>query len=188
MASHVVVWQSTGAAGMEMAAVQLAAGSMSARGTVIATHPEPYVISYELETGTGYVTTSLTISAWGSDWSRTLELRRRHDDVWIARPGGYLRALDAALDCDLAGSCLTNTMPVLRHGLHERTGAVEFLMAWISVPDLVVHTSHQRYTHLTRRPAGGAAVRFQSGSFAADLMVDGNGFVVDYPGLAERVS
>jgi uncharacterized protein len=187
MASHLLVWQSTGSAGLEMAAVQLGAGSMSARGSVIATHPEPCVISYQLETGPGYITSSLNVSAWGSGWSRTLELRRRHDDVWIARPGGYLQALDAALDCDLAGCCLTNTMPVLRHGLHERPGSVEFLMAWISVPDLVVHTSHQRYTHLTRRPTGGASIRFQSGTFTADLTIDARGFVVDYPGLAERV-
>jgi hypothetical protein len=31
-------------------------------------------------------------------------------------------------------------------------------------------------------------VRFSSGSFVADLTVDGDGFVIDYPGLARRVA
>lgn len=187
MAPHVLVWRSTGAAGMEMAAVELAPDSMSVRGATIATAPEACFLSYELEAGQGYVTTSLSIMAWGSGWSRTLELRRRHDGVWISQPGGYLPALDGALDCDVAGCCLTNTMPLLRHRLHERSGSMDFLMAWISLPDLTVHASRQRYTHLARRPVGGALVRFQSSTVSVDLEIDTSGFVIAYPGLASRV-
>lgn len=187
MATHVLVWQSTGPPGLEVAAVELGGGSMSARAATIATDPQAGVLSYELETTQGYVTSSLTISAWGSGWSRSLELRRRHDGIWISQPGGYLPALDGALDCDVAGCCLTNTMPVLRHRLHEHGGSVDFLMAWVSMPDLIVHASRQRYTHLVRRPAGGALVRFQSSGASADLEMDEDGFVVTYPGLASRV-
>ena len=60
-------------------------------------------------------------------------------------------------------------------------------MAWVSVPDLHVHASPQRYEHL-RTTAAGAVVRFGSGDFTADLLVDAEGFVADYPGLAQRRS
>ncbi|MFJ5994815.1 putative glycolipid-binding domain-containing protein [Streptomyces sp. NPDC092370] len=39
-------------------------------------------------------------------------------------------------------------MPVLRHGLRRTPGERDFLMAWVSVPDLTVRPSRQTYTHL----------------------------------------
>ena len=100
--------------------------------------------------------------------------------------GGDTAPLTGALDCDLGLSPLTNTMPVLRHRLHREGGAADLLMAWVSVPDLHVHASPQRYEHL-RTTAAGAVVRFSSGDFTADLLVDADGFVTDYPGLGTRV-
>ena len=73
-------------------------------------------------------------------------------------------------------------MPVLRHGLHLAPGEREFLMAWVSVPDLAVLPSRQTYTHL-----GQHRVRFVSGDFRSDIAFDDDGFVVDYPGLATRL-
>ena len=95
----------------------------------------------------------------------------------------------AALDCDLAWSPLTNSMPVLRHRLHERGGPIDFLMAWVSVPDLAVHPSRQRYTFV-RRGAHASVVRFESldSRFAADITFDEAAVVVDYPGIARRIT
>jgi hypothetical protein len=93
--------------------------------------------------------------------------------------------LEGALDCDLAFSPLTNLMPVRRHRLHESDGSHDFAMAWVSVPDLAVHRSPQRYVH--HRPG---VVRFASldSDFTADLELDADGLVVRYPRLAERVA
>jgi hypothetical protein len=93
--------------------------------------------------------------------------------------------LDGALDCDLAFSPLTNLMPVRRSGLRELPGSEDFVMAWVSVPDLKVHASPQRYEHV--RPD---VVRFLSldGDFTAELELDDDGLVVRYPRLAERVA
>jgi hypothetical protein len=82
---------------------------------------------------------------------------------------------------------LTNTMPVLRHGLHRGPGEQEFLMAWVAVPSLTVRRSRQTYTHLERTGRGGR-VRFVSGAFRSDLEFDADGCVVDYPGLARRLT
>jgi hypothetical protein len=182
----VLMWQGVQAPSLELAVVELADGVLSARGTAIRAAPEPCTVSYQLETTAGYVTSSLRVDAWGTDWSRSLELWRDGGGVWRASPGGVLPALDGAMDCDLAYSCLTNTMPVLRSRLQGRAGSAKLVVAWISVPDLSVHVSHQRYTHLARA-AGGAVVKFESGSYAADIEFDASGFVTDYPGLARRV-
>jgi uncharacterized protein len=181
-----LMWQGEAAPSLEMAVVELAGGGLAARGTAIRAAPEPWTVSYRLETSDRFVTSSLSVSAWGADWARSLELWRGPDGGWSAEPGGALPDLDGALDCDLAYCCLTNTMPVLRHGLHGRVGSVELLVAWVTLPDLRVRATRQRYTHLARA-AGGAVVRYQQGGFAADVEFDADGFVVDYPGLAHRV-
>ena len=85
----------------------------------------------------------------------------------------------------MAFSPLTNFMPVRRHGLHEGGGSEDFVMAWVSVPDLAVHASPQRYEHV--RP-GVARFSELDGDFTADLELDADGLVVRYPRLAERVS
>jgi hypothetical protein len=76
-------------------------------------------------------------------------------------------------------------MPVLRHRLHEGGGPVDFLMAWVAVPELAVYPSRQRYAFVRREPRA-RLVRFEAldGSFVADIRFDEQGVVLDYPGIA----
>ena len=83
---------------------------------------------------------------------------------------------------DLGYSPLFNSLPVLRDGLLDEGPARDYVMRWVSVPELAVHESEQRY-----EPLGGRRVRFREASFAADLTFDEDGLVVRYEGLAERV-
>ena len=193
----VLTWTGTDDWRAEQAAVQLEEGRFSARGVQLGVLPLPYRLDYVLETGPNWRTRTLELAAAGDGWQRTLHLARAEDGGWTAEatgagvvdlpaPGGGTAALEEAMDCDLGLSPLTNTMPILRHRLHLTGGVVESTMAWVSVPDLGVHASRQRYEHLRRVP-GGALVRFSSGEFSADLTVDAAGFVVDYPQLGRRV-
>jgi len=78
-------------------------------------------------------------------------------------------------------------MPVLRHGLLAGQAPVTLTAAWISVPDLSVRSTSQRYD-LVRRRAGGTIVRFSDADgFTADIEFDEEGLVTDYPGLARRL-
>jgi hypothetical protein len=180
------MWQGAAVPSLEIAAIEEEDGCLSVRGTLVRASPEPCTVSYQLETTDEHVTVSLGVTAYGAGWSRSLELRRGAGGAWSSAPGGRLPELDGALDCDIGFCCLTNTMPVLRHGLHSRVGTAELLVAWVSVPDLRVHADRQRYRHLARA-GGGAVVRFESGRYAADVEFDAAGYVVDYPGLARRV-
>jgi uncharacterized protein len=172
--------------------------SLSVVGVAIGGDPIPYRADYNLVTGPEFVTTRLELNVAGEGWWRTLDLRRDGSGAWSADassggeppvplppPAGDLGTLDGALDCDLALSPLTNTMPVLRHGLLEGAGSAEFLMAWVSLPDLAVHAAPQRYTAVRDLPEGRRLVRFESleDPFTADLTFDRDGLVVDYPEL-----
>ncbi|MEU9223967.1 putative glycolipid-binding domain-containing protein [Streptomyces massasporeus] len=177
-----ITWEVFASRGFETAWPELGPGVLRARGRAVGTDPEPYWISYELDTADGFVTSTLRVTAETADGVRTLDLRHDGKGRWTAN-GDPLPDLDGALDCDLGLCPLTNTMPVLRHGLHREPGERAFLMAWVSVPDLAVRPSRQIYTHL--RPG---RVRFSSGDFRSDLEFDGEGFVVDYPQLATRLT
>jgi uncharacterized protein len=62
-------------------------------------------------------------------------------------------------------------------------------MAWVSVRDLAVIPSRQRYTTVGDPPDGGRLVRYESlgSDFVADIAFDGDGLVVEYPALGRRV-
>ena len=180
-----LMWAGTDEWRAETAEVHLHEDRLTATGVQLGLSPEPYRLDYLLGTTAGWVTSTLDVIASGDGWRRTLRLERTPDGRWSRDGDNDLPALTGAEDCDLGFSPLTNTMPILRHRLHRERGAVELTMAWVSVPDLRLHASVQRYEHLRTSPQG-AVVRFASGDFTADLLVDAAGFVVDYPELAQR--
>ena len=191
MASRAIAWVKEDGAGAEFADVLIEPNRLTAGGIAIGSGPPAYRMEYRLETITDFVTSALLITTRGDGWWRELDLRRLRSGRWTARtrmrgdpempaPGGDMSPFPEALDCDLGLSPLTNSMPVLRHGLLRRGGPMDFLMAWVSVPDLSVHASRQRYTFV-RALAAGAVVRYESldGDFKADITFDADGLVVD---------
>ncbi len=199
MALRSIAWAKDEGVGLEFADVDLEAHRLTAVGIAIGTAPLAYRLDYKLETLGEFVTSGLLVQARGEGWSRKLDLRRTRTGKWSIRasangaidlpgPGGDVADFAEALDCDLALSPLTNTMPVLRHGLLEGGGPVDFVMAWVSVPDLGVHRSGQRYTFI-RREGDNSIVRYESSSrdFVAELTFDPDGVVIAYPGIGRRI-
>jgi hypothetical protein len=193
-----LVWAGTDGWRAESCLVTSVPDGFTATGVQLGVAPVPYRVDYRLTTAAGWVTRSLDVTAVGAGWQRTVRLTRGEDGGWTFRaeadgevdlpdPVCDPARLASALDCDLGLSPLTNTMPVLRGGLHRRDGDADLAMAWVSVPDLAVHASQQRYEHV-RTTSAGAVVRFSSGDFTAELQLDADGFVLDYPGLARRVA
>ncbi|RCG30038.1 hypothetical protein DQ384_17950 [Sphaerisporangium album] len=180
--------------GAEYAHVDISDGRLTATGTAVGAVPVPYRLEYELVTGRQYVTEALSVRAQGAEWSRAIDLKRNAGGTWTCTvesigalegpaPGADPAVLAGALDCDLGLSPLTNTMPVLRHGMLAGGEPVDFVMAWVSVPHLAVSREPQRYT-----PLGGGVVRFTSEGFQADLTFGADGLISRYPGLAQQVT
>jgi hypothetical protein len=196
-------WDRRDTSGAEQALVSTHAG-LHARGAALAVDPIPYTARYELRTGPDWVTTAFEVSTEGAGWSRTLRLVSE-DGGWRAstteqgdldaaltgagHPGAGLPGTEnpdlllGAFDVDLTGSPLTNTLPIRRLGLLKAEPGVahRVSVAWVLLPSLEVVQADQIYTAL-----GDGRVRFANETFSADLVVDDEGFVVDYPGLARR--
>jgi hypothetical protein len=190
------IWAKDEPFGAELVDVTLRGTTLSASGLAIGTEPAPYRLEYQLVTAERYVTRRLAVETAGSGWRRALVVERAASGVWTCtghsegdldrpEPGGDPALLAGTLDCDLGLSPLTNSMPVLRHRLHESGGPMDFLMAWVAVPELAVCPSQQRYTFVRREPRG-RIVRFQSLDidFTADIAFDEHGIVLDYLGIA----
>ena len=199
---QLAIWRGLDAWRVEAATVELTADGVVASGTQIGSDPVAYRLDYDLDAADGFVTRSLVVSAAGRGWRRRLDLRHDGAGSWTCErvaegaldlpdPGGDVASLAGALDCDLGLSPLTNLMPIRRSGLHRREGGEDFVMAWVSVPDLSVVASAQRYEHV-RATTHGSVVRYRDrglfDGFTADLEIDDWGLVERYPGLAERVA
>jgi hypothetical protein len=198
-----VAWSKAEPFGAEFAEVRVDGDVLAARGVAIGSAPFPYRLDYELETASAFVTSRLLVMARSNGWMRSLDLRRASSGAWEEtrsedgenpllprRTATDLGALAGALDVDLGLSPLLNTPPVLRHSLVRQAGSVDFVMAWVSVPDLAVHRSPQRYTLLRTIDDERSLVRFESlaeDGFGADITYDAEGFVLDYPGIGTRI-
>jgi hypothetical protein len=197
-----VAWSKGDPFGAEYAEVAIETDTLSANGVAIGSKPLPYRLDYSLRTGPRFVTAAVEVWSHGSGWERSLKLVRSVRGQWSAEaavigeaplplPGGDTGQLDGVLDPDLGLSPLFNSMPVLRHALHDGGTAGEFFMVWISVPDLAIHRSAQRYTYLETLPDGNRVVRFEAvgegEDFVAEIVFAANGLVVDYPGIATRI-
>jgi uncharacterized protein len=172
---RLLVWRGLEEWLAEAAEVHLEDDRLHARGTQLGAEPHPYRADYELTTTARWVTERLTVEAG----ERRLDLRRAEDGAWTVN-GEPRPDLADALDCDLQNSPLTNTMPILR----EDGGPADLVMAWVSVPDLGVRVSRQRY-----EPIDDGRVRFVSldSDFTSELELDEDGLLVRYPRLAEHV-
>jgi uncharacterized protein len=179
-----IVWTGLAEWLAEHAQVDVGDDGVLATGVQLGAEPEPYIVEYRLDVPSGWITRRLEVEASGAGWRRWLTLEHDGSGRWTA-DGERRPDLDGALDCDLAFSLLTNLMPIRRSELHRRAGSEDFVMAWVSVPDLKLHASPQRYEHVCP-----GVVRFVSldGDFTAELELDDDGLVARYPRLAERVA
>jgi hypothetical protein len=117
-----------------------------------------------------------------------VDLEADGSDRWHAA-GGQARAdLEGCIDVDISATPFTNTLPIRRLGL-EPGGSSEIDVVYVDpLPALEVRREAQRYTYLEVREHG-ARYLYQSvrSGFRAELEVDADGLVLDYPDLWERV-
>jgi hypothetical protein len=138
---------------MEIARVDLAGGEVRASGTQIGV---TYELRYELE----------------PDLLKLDLVGEQSVDVELGDADFF----------DLGLSPLFNSLPVWRDRVLEEGKTRNYVMRFVSVPDLGVLQSRQRYEPLDDR-----RLRYTSGDFTAVLDFDEDGLVVRYEHLAERV-
>jgi uncharacterized protein len=175
------VWQPDLGEGAEQFSFCATDSGFEARGSVKATlEGNPLGASYVVETDAAWRTRRVRVEVNGSG---SLEILLDGAGHWRRASGAALPELDGCLDPDISMTPFTNTLAIRRLG--SKVGeAADIKVAYILVPELSLRAAPQRYTHLSPR-----LWRFDGLDidFTADITVDEDGFVDDYPGLFRRL-
>jgi uncharacterized protein len=174
-------WTAVRWPGMEHVVVSADEAGHRAEGQLIMAEDDLVTVRYSLACGPRWRFRTVTVSVTGAAGRRVLTLARDENGGWLA-DGQARPDLEPCDDIDINCTPLTNTLPIRR--IDWSAGkARDIDVAYVSVPELDVRKARQRYTSLD----GETAFRYESGSFRADLSVDADGLVLDYPGIWQRL-
>jgi uncharacterized protein len=189
-----LTWQGVDGRALESARVLLGGSGLRALGRSVRAPGDgaAFSASYRLVVDEQGVLSRLSVTSATEQRERNLTLNRSEDGYWLldtgAEQGGLRANYDGALDVDLAYSPMFNTLPIRRLGLHREPGDHQIAMVLVDLPSLQVRQVSQRYcTVSTLDPSGRAVIGFSSEGFEAELVVDAEGIVIDYPKLAVRL-
>ncbi|MBO0848862.1 MAG: putative glycolipid-binding domain-containing protein [Pseudonocardia sp.] len=185
-------WQADGSRGLESARVLLGDGGMRALGRMVRAPLDApaFTASYRLFVDEQGVLARLSVTSATAERERNLTLNHTEDGYWLldTGAGGSRAEFDGALDVDLQYSPLYNALPIRRTRLHREPVDHQLPIVFVSLPTLEVELASQRYRTLSTLDSDGrAVVSFSWETFAADIVVDTDGMVIEYPGLANRI-
>jgi uncharacterized protein len=146
-----------------------------------------WAVSYGLLLDSEWRTRSAKVTCLTQAGRAASLLERDGDGRWRV-DGEPAPLLDGCADVDLEASVFTNALPVRRLRLSVGESA-DAPAAYVRIPDLRVERLEQHYQRL---PDDGPNTRYDyrapAHRFSAVLAYDQAGLVVEYPGLAARVS
>lgn len=134
---------------------------------------EPIRLAYRIECDRTWRTRAVTVELHRRERTSLTRNERGH---WLVN-GRERLDLVGCIDVDIALTPFTNTLPIRRLGLTPGAAADLRVVYILPEPELTIGPTEQRYTLLD------SGYRFESGSFRADLAVDSDGLVTDYPDL-----
>ncbi|MDG4668273.1 putative glycolipid-binding domain-containing protein [Mycobacterium sp. 236(2023)] len=184
----VLTWRAHDEPRMESVRVQLSGKRIKAYGRVVAAatsaHPA-FSASYDLVTDESGATKRLSLTVTLAERERQLSIARDEENMWMVQEhsGQTSRsAFDGALDVDMVFSPFFNTLPIRRTGVLPGSGeSVTVPVVYVRVPDLSVVVENIGYT------ATEDGITLSSPVADTTISVDADGFIIDYPGLAERI-
>jgi hypothetical protein len=182
----ILTWRAHDALRMESTRVQLSGNRIKAYGRIVAAatpqHPG-FSASYDLVTDEAGATKRLSLSITLAKRDRQLSIARDEEDMWLVQDnrGQSRGAYEGALDVDMVFSPFFNALPIRRLALHKKTESVTVPVVYVSLPDFAVNPATISYS------SGPDGIEVNSPVADATMTVDADGFILDYPGLAERI-
>ncbi|MFI5778618.1 putative glycolipid-binding domain-containing protein [Nocardia sp. NPDC051570] len=181
-----LTWRAHNASRMESVRVTLTGNRIRASGRIIAggceDHPA-FSASYDLITDENGMTKRLSLRSTVAAGERHASIARDQENYWLIDAGGtHVRStFGGALDVDVVLSPFFNTLPIRRYGLAHATEDVHVPVVYVRLPDLLVQEASLTYS------SGPDGIHVLSPVSTATVTVDPDGFLLDYPGLAERI-
>jgi len=184
-----VMWLPWAGPGLEHLSLLQQQEGIVAGGLILGVQEQqPFRVRYEIHCTPHWELRAVHVSVL-SAFLPSLHLFTDGAGHWTTDRGEALPSLQGCLDVEISVTPFTNTLPIRRLALQP--GATATLsMVYLAVPKLLIEVTQQRYTCLESTISGGR-YRFESledgvSSFTADLPVDRDQLVLDYPGLFRR--
>lgn len=184
MSATILFWRRIDLHGLERLALSNTSDGITATSTIICLEAGGFRIEHSWRIDSNWHAQLVDIERWNAEGHSVLRLERAGTD-WLVN--GTRRAdLEGADEPDLSVTPFCNTFPILRTPM--RAGESFSLdTAFIDAATMTVSRSRQRYDRL-----GLGRLRYVdlgvSLGFEADLVVDDDGFVLQYESLFERVA
>src|SRR6201987_2153406 len=171
---------------MEWVRVQLVGKRIKANGRIVAadadTNPA-FAAYYDLQTDETGATKRLGMTVTLAERERQRAIARDEENMWLVtdHQGESRAAYDGALDVDVVFSPFFNALPIRRTGLYQRADSVSVPVVYVWLPELSVAGVSIAYS------SAEDGIKLHSPVADTTVTVDDDGFIVDYPGLAERI-
>jgi hypothetical protein len=146
---------------------------------------QPFRLAYQLGWDESWRLRDARLLVTTDRATRSLHLETDGNGRWRDGEGHARAEVDGCIDIDIWPTPFTNTFPIRRApmAVGERR---EFVMAWVSAPELLVRPARQAYTRLADRRY--LYESLDGSGFRAEVSVDDDDIVLDYQGVFRRVS
>jgi uncharacterized protein len=143
---------------------------------------KPYYIHYLLKTDATWIVESILIEV-ESDVAYVLEFKKDNNEGWKDKENLQISELADCIDIDISLTPFTNTLPINRLKL-EVAESKEISVLYFKLPEGKFKKAQQRYTNID-----GRFYKFEGldSGYTTVFEIDNFGFVVNYPGLWQRV-
>ena len=185
-----IMWSPWMGPGLEHLHLRQQQDGIVADGLILGVEEQvPFRVHYEIHCDPQWRLRTVLLSVPGGS-SQSLHLFTDGDGSWTKESGETIPSLKGCLDVDISATPFTNTLPIRRLALQPGSSAI-LNMLYIAIPQRLIEVVKQRYTCLEVTASGGR-YRYESLAngvswFTAELAVDADGLVLDYPGLFRRV-
>jgi hypothetical protein len=180
-----VMWWACDGPGLEHLRLMMCDSGVVANGVVLGvTQGRPFRVAYEVRCDAGWRVRAVRVGLPGEP--ARADLLSDGKGKWATSEGRAMPYLEGCEYVDISEIPFTNTLPISRLGLASGETA-EISVAYFDGLELQPWPEPQRYTCLEKGDGSGL-YRFVSldDGFTADLSVDADGLVLDYPGLFRR--
>lgn len=173
---------------MESVRIQLSGKRIKANGRIVsaATDTSPaFGAFYELQTDESGATKRFGLTVTLAERERQLAISRDEENMWLISDHQRERRANynGALDVDIVFSPFFNALPIRRLGIHEKAETIALPIVYVNLPEMSVDAATVSYTSEGRLDG----IKLRSPVADTTVTVDADGFIVDYPGLAERI-